>query len=122
MAIITVYTLFADDLRVLFLPTTFDDLFYFLTTVCFLLFTSEIIASSYAVPGYALGFFFWLDFMATASMLFDIGWIMDNISVIIGGGTSDATSVAKTSRAARVTRIVRLVRLIRLVRIVKLYK
>jgi|GEM_PF-6286094 len=71
-------------------------------------------------PGYWLGFFFWLDILATFSMLFDLGWIMDNVNN--AGQADSASSLAKSSRAARVTRIVRLVRLIRLVRIVKLYK
>lgn len=71
-------------------------------------------------PGYWLGFFFWLDILATFSMLFDIGWIMDNVNN--ASQADSASSLAKSSRAARVTRIVRLVRLIRLVRIVKLYK
>ena len=53
-------------------------------------------------------------------MLFDIGWIMENLSE--ASQADSASSVAQSSRAARVTRIVRLVRLIRLVRIVKLYK
>ena len=53
-------------------------------------------------------------------MLFDIGWIMDNVNN--ASQADSAGSLAKSSRAARVTRIVRLVRLIRLVRIVKLYK
>lgn len=122
MAIITVYTLFADDLRVIFLLPTYDDFFFFLTTVCFLLFLGEISVSCYAIKGYFLGFFFWLDILATLSMLADIGWIMDNVTIVIGGDTSDVSSVSKTSRAARVTKIVRLVRLIRLIRIVKLYK
>jgi hypothetical protein len=71
-------------------------------------------------PGYWLGFFFWLDVLATFSMIFDIGWIMDNLNN--ASQADSASSLAKSSRAARVTRIVRLVRLIRLVRIVKLYK
>ena len=121
MAVITVYTLFADDLRVLLLPPRYDDFFFFLTTVCLVLFTLEIIVSSYCKPKYIPFFFFWLDVFSTVSMVFDIGWITDGLSSVMGGST-DAASVGKTSRAARVTRIVRLVRLIRLVRIVKLYK
>ena len=122
MAVVTIYTLFFDDIRVICIPKKYDDFFYFLTTVSLCLFTFEIILACYCSPGYFNSFFFWLDVLATGSMIFDIGWIMDNIGFIYGSGASDATSIAKTSRAARVTRIVRLVRLIRLVRIVKLYK
>lgn len=123
MAGVTIYTLFADDLRVLLIPVLYDDVFFFLTSIAFILFTGEIFLSCYVKPGFFPYFFFWLDVLSTASMVFDIGWITDTLGpVILTGGTGDATSIAKTSRAARVTRIVRLVRLIRLVRIVKLYK
>ena len=122
MAVVTIYTLFFDDIRILALPKKWDDFFYLLTAISLLLFTVEIIIACYAKKGYFNSFFFWLDVLSTVSMIFDIGWIMDNITFIYGGGADSATSIAKTSRAARVTRIVRLVRLIRLVRIVKLYK
>lgn len=121
MAVLTLYTLFADDLRVLFIPKKYDDLFFFITTVALLIFSGEILLACYCKPDYFPNFFFWLDVMSTVSMIFDIGWFMDNFNTVFTG-TGDATSIAKTSRAARVTRIVRLVRLIRLVRIVKLYK
>ena len=120
MTVITIYTLFFDDIRVIFIPKVADDAFFLLTTISFCLFLFEIILSSATKPGYWMSFFFWLDILATFSMLFDIGWIMDNVNN--ASQANSAGSLAKSSRAARVTRIVRLVRLIRLVRIVKLYK
>jgi hypothetical protein len=75
-----------------------------------------------------LSFYFWLDFIATVSLLPDIGWIWNPI---IGadeedGGSSDADQVqnaGKASRAGtRTSRVIRIIRLIRLIRIVKLYK
>jgi hypothetical protein len=120
MTCITVYTLFFDDIRVLFIPKVADDAFFTITVICFLLFLFEIVLSSIVVPKYWLSFFFWLDMMATFSMIFDIGWIMDSFNN--ASQANSLGSVAQSSRAARVTRIVRLVRLIRLVRIVKLYK
>ena len=122
MAVVTIYTLFFDDLRVIFLPKSADDFFFGITSIAFVLFLSEIILSCYCKKEYFNSFFFWLDLMSTFSMIADIGWIMEPINKVLGSGYSDASSLAKTSRAARVTRIVRLVRLIRLVRIVKLYK
>jgi hypothetical protein len=99
MAIITIYTLFFDDLRVLLLAKKFDDIFFFLTTISFILFFCEICVSCYVFRGYFNSFFFWLDLLSTISMLFDIGWIMDNVGIITGtgGGASDASSMAKTS-------------------------
>ena len=85
-----------------------------------MLFLFEIVLSSIVKEGFLCGFFFWLDVLATGSMIFDIGWLMENLNN--ASQADSAGSVAQSSRAARVTRIVRLVRLIRLVRIVKLYK
>lgn len=125
MAIVTVYTLFMDDLWVIIFPKSIDDFWYFLTCLALALFSFEIIVASYVKRGYLGSFFFWLDVLATLSMIFDIGWLMDAINSLFSSSSkkaNNATSVAKTSWAARVTRIVRLVRLVRLVWIVKLYK
>ncbi len=97
MAVVTIYTLFFDDIRVLALPKKWDDFFFFLTAVSLLLFTLEIVIACYAKSGYFNSFFFWLDVLSTVSMIFDIGWIMDNITFIYGGGADSATSIAKTS-------------------------
>ena len=118
MIVITVYALFFDDLRQIFFEKKDDEVFFGLTTVCLGFFLLEILLSSYALPDYFLSFFFWLDVVATVSLIGDIGWIFDNLTQ----ASTDTTNLAKTSRAARVTRIIRVVRLVRLVRIVKLYK
>jgi hypothetical protein len=82
--------------------------------------------ASFAQKDYFLGFYFWLDFIATVSLITDIGWIYNEIT---GGGdinasnASQASSLARAGRGARVgTRAGRIVRLVRLIRIVKLYK
>ena len=83
--------------------------------------------SSFVKEGYFLGFYFWLDLVATASMIFDIGWLWDYINGY-GAGTNPARAASRTkaSRGARVGtkagRVTRVIRLIRLIRIVKLYK
>ena len=120
MTVVTIYTLFFDDIRVLLIPKSADDAFFSITVLCFLLFLFEIVLSCIVKKGYTFSFFFWLDMLATFSMIFDIGWLMDNFNN--ASQADSAGSLAQSSRAARVTRIVRLVRLIRLVRIVKLYK
>lgn len=76
MTTITVYTLFFDDIRTMFIPKVADDAFYGITTFCMLCFSVEIIFAAYAKEGYVFGFFFWLDVMSTLSMVFDIGWII----------------------------------------------
>jgi len=123
MSVVTLYTLFFDDLRVLLIEKKNDSVFYMITTVCFALFMVEIIVGSLCRYPYFMTFFFWLDLVSTLSMLPDIGWFWD---LVTGEGTNinatNATQLAKTSRAGRVTRIIRVIRLIRLIRIVKLYK
>ena len=127
--IITIYALFADDLRQLTGSTEIDPTFYIFILICFFIFVIEILLSSFAVKGYFLGFYFWLDFISTISLLLDVGWISELIFSSGSSSTNMALSGAAIARAARASkigsragRIVRILRLIRLIRIVKLYK
>jgi hypothetical protein len=123
MSVLTVYTLFFDDIRVVSLEKIYDDIFFGITASCLAIFAVEIFLASLSREAYFLTFFFWLDIISTISMLPDIGWIWDMVTG--EGGTPQAGNAAqlvKTSRAGRVTRIIRVIRLIRLIRIVKLYK
>jgi hypothetical protein len=42
-------------------------------------FMLEIIIASISKEGYFLGFYFWLDLVATVSLIFDIGWFWEAI-------------------------------------------
>ena len=120
MTFFTIYALFFDDIRVLVLPKELDDLCYSLTLLLIVIFGSECALMIVAKEGYWNSFFFWLDLVSTVSLVFDIGWIMDNYindTVFI-----NATSLIKTTRAGRITRVIRIIRLIRIIRIVKIYK
>lgn len=121
MTVITVYSLFFDDIRQLTIPMSGDDIVFSITTAVMCAFAIEIFLASISKDDYFLTFFFWLDVIATISMIPDIGWIWNSITGG-GGGVANAGSLAKTSRASRVTRVIRVIRLIRLIRIVKLYK
>lgn len=44
-----------------------------------------------------MNFFFWLDFISTVSLIFDIGWISDAIFGT-GGGASGAAGAASLAR------------------------
>jgi len=103
-----------------------DPIFWIFTIVAMFLFALELVLASFAQKDYFLGFYFWLDLVATISLLTDIGWIYNELT---GGGdinannASQASSLARAGRGARVgTRAGRIVRLVRLIRIVKLYK
>ena len=127
MTVLTIYALFADDIRQLIGNKDVDTGFYIMASVCLAMFSLEIFLSCLAKPGYFLGFFFWLDVISTASLIFDIGWISNLIfGTGNGSGAAGAAKLARAGRASRVGtragRIVRVVRLIRLIRIVKLYK
>ena len=126
MTIITLYALFADDFRLLLSPKSGDEIFWSVTVAAMFFFALELVMASFAQKDYFLGFYFYLDLIATVSLLTDIGWIYNEI---IGGGdistsnASQASSLARAGRGARIgTRAGRIVRLVRLIRIVKLYK
>lgn len=79
MTVITVYVLFGDDVRLVAFKKGADDYFFAFTAACFFFFTVEVVSASFATEGYFLSFYFWLDLLATISLVFDIGWIWDEI-------------------------------------------
>lgn len=67
-------------------------------------------------------FYFWLDLLATFSMVFELPWINSYSEGGVDGNLENARA-GKASRAgAKAARILKVVRMIRLVRLVKLYK
>ena len=89
----------------------------------------ELILSSIAKENYFLGFYFWLDFVASVSLITDIGWIWNKIigtEDVSASNAEQASTLARAGRGARLGtragRVARIIRLIRLIRIVKLYK
>ena len=119
---VTLYSLFFDDLRVLVTPKSADDYFFGVSTFALVIFAVEILLQCFAFQGYLGNFFFWLDLVATMSMVSDIDWIWTMIDSASTGTGSNAATLAKTARAGRITRVIRIIRLIRIVRIVKIYK
>ena len=117
MTILTIFALFADDVRMLGFTKTADQTFYGLLSVSMGLFFLEIFLASICKEDYFNSFFFWLDIISTASLVGDIAWIVPESSA-----AGQATDVAKQARAGRAARVIRLIRLIRLIRITKLYK
>ena len=93
--------------------------------LCFLAFLVELVFSSIAKDDYLFSFFFWLDLAALTSIIFDIYYLLDAVSVTFQLPT-DATDVARAGRAGRagtrVGRLLKIVRMIRVFRVAKLYK
>lgn len=124
MTLITIYSLFLDDIRLIFLPKAADTVFFGLTLISLLAFSVEIFLGCLSIDGYFNSFFFWLELIATLSLIPDCGWIWYSITqqgnaLLVSGITTD---LVKSSRAARVLRTIRIVRFMRLIRFVELYK
>ena len=123
---ITIWALFGQDIQLAATNKSTDGIFEGLTIMCLVFFTFELVATSIAKPvDYFLGFYFWLDFVATASMIFDIPQVFDAITASMGDDSDAAqsTTVLKAGRASRAgTKAGRIARLVRLIRILKLYK
>jgi hypothetical protein len=79
MTIITVFALFGDDLRIVACPISTDRYFYSVTIACMFFFGVECILASIAKPDYFVGFYFWLDVLATMSLIFDVGFLWDEL-------------------------------------------
>ena len=87
-----------------------------------LIFTAEFIICCFALEGYFLTFFFFLDLLSIVTMVPDVGWLWILIIGESQSSSSQATDIAKTTRASKITRVLRIIRIIRIIRIVKLYK
>ena len=92
MTIITIYSLFGDDVRQIVFTAKSDAIFYILSSISLAAFSVEIILQSILREDYWLGFYFWLDVISTVSLLTDIGWIMDAIVDLSSGGSGGGGS------------------------------
>jgi len=77
MFITTVYALFGDDIRLWFTEKNADPYFNSFLCAAFILFAVEILINCCVVDDYKYSFFFWLDIIATLSLISDISWILE---------------------------------------------
>ena len=75
IVIVTLYALFADDIKIAAFEKKNDEAFNYITSIVFGVFILEIIINSIVQRNYFLGFYFWLDILATVSLITDITWI-----------------------------------------------
>lgn len=127
MTALTMYALFGDDIKLLLFQKSADSTFDVMTTISMAAFLFEIVVSSVAkTEEYLFSFYFWLDVIATLSLILDISWAWDAMTGTVDVEASQLTQLMRAGRGARVGtkagRIVRIVRILRLVRIMKLYK
>mmetsp|Transcript_28001 Transcript_28001/g.36182 ORF Transcript_28001/g.36182 Transcript_28001/m.36182 type:complete len:983 (-) Transcript_28001:549-3497(-) len=117
--VMTMLALFLDPLRDAWMDKDNDEWVNGILFASLIFFCIEMTLLSVAEKGYFNSFFFWLDFLGSLSLIFDIPWL---VAVVAPEelGILPLLRGAKAARAgARATRLVRLVRLIRLVRFVK---
>eukprot|EP00163_Fabomonas_tropica_P031980 TRINITY_DN780_c1_g3_i1.p1 TRINITY_DN780_c1_g3~~TRINITY_DN780_c1_g3_i1.p1 ORF type:complete len:759 (-),score=200.74 TRINITY_DN780_c1_g3_i1:174-2231(-) len=126
MMIATAWALFATDFQLIALPKTVDDAFAIVTFIFFLAFAIDLVLSSLAKKGYFLSMFFFLDLIATISLLPDIPFIWDPFMESLGQGggdnsnTTSTLGIARAGRAARAgTRAGRLVRIFKMFALLK---
>ena len=129
-SLLTIIVLFASDIQIAFLRVEVDKTFNICQCIILGIFLIEFILNCLAKKDYLFSFFFYLDLIATISLIQDIDWI---INPILGYSSNTATSnrkksvqaskaMNKVSSASRATRILRIIRIVRLIRMVKLYK
>mmetsp|Transcript_10710 Transcript_10710/g.23229 ORF Transcript_10710/g.23229 Transcript_10710/m.23229 type:complete len:1012 (-) Transcript_10710:165-3200(-) len=124
---VTLFCLYADDMRTCLFLKESDPLFYVLTTMSLIVFSVELTIQSIVQEGYKWSFFFWMDLIAALSLIPDIAWFYDPIMAFFqedgdeAGGLGRVGNATKTgSRAGRIVRLVRLVRLLRVVNLTKM--
>ena len=124
MTLLTVFVLFADDLRLAYLPISSDEVLFTAFFVSFIIFLLEIILYCIVEKSYFLpypSFYFWLDLLAAFSIWLDVPWLWNPIDAIEGQNLkSDALMAGKASRVGtRAAKIVRIIRLLRMIRVAK---
>lgn len=129
MTFLTLFALFGDDFRLWFFNSGSDPYFFGVLTVSLVLFALEILINAAVLDDFKYSFFFWLDIIATLSLIPDIDYCVDFLYSLLGipGSLSAADVVPGVYVSAsggneKLTKIVKSLRLIRLIRIIKLYK
>jgi len=92
MSLVTIYTLFFDDIREIALPASADPIAWGVTCGCTALFLIELVLAAIVKEDYFLSFFFWLDLISTLSLIPDIGWIWNLMTG--SGGPGQAGNAA----------------------------
>eukprot|EP00948_MAST-09A_sp_MAST-9A-sp1_P002127 g2127.t1 len=127
MIVMTIVALYVDDFHKAFLPITSDNFIFFVLVLCLVFFSLEWVALCVVRKKYFLSLFFWLDFIATVSIVFDFNEVYAVLISSMGGknDVSDAQNVrsAKAARVgARATKILRIMRALRVIRFLRIFK
>lgn len=102
--IVTIYSLFGDDFRLVFAKKESDYIFMDLNILTLVIFSLEMLISCTGNDEYVFSFFFWVDGLCTLTMIIDLQPVLDQMTGRWQYQLADS------------------IRVIRLVRILKLYK
>jgi len=129
MALVTLFALVGDDFRVWLTMKKSDPFFDATLIISMFLFSLEILMNTIVMDDFKYSYFFWLDIIATISLIMDIDMILDQIVVYVFTGTPSYHTVNAShdhevadSSQDKIQKLLKSLRLIRLIRIIKLYK
>jgi class 3 adenylate cyclase len=100
MTTLTVYVLFADDIKMIATDSSADDIFSSACVGIMAMFTLEFILSSMVMDDYFLGFYFWLDLISIVSMLMDVHWFYTFLINLVSGKESSTSTTSSTDSPA----------------------
>lgn len=83
MSIVTLFALVGDDIRLWTTDKPADLAFNTGLMISFILFTTEILLNTVVIDEFKYSFFFWLDIIATLSVVIDIPWITDPLNLAL---------------------------------------
>jgi hypothetical protein len=89
MSLVTLYALIGDDIRLWATRKPTDPIFFTLMLGALFMFTFEILINSVVVDEFKYSFFFYLDIIATLSIIFDIPYLLYPLNKLIGAPTDD---------------------------------
>jgi hypothetical protein len=72
---VTFYALFADDYKILTAEKNMDLAYDVFGLIAISVFVAEILIACFYKTGYFNSYYFYLDFVSTASMVLDLSWI-----------------------------------------------
>eukprot|EP00884_Botryococcus_braunii_P012863 jgi/Botrbrau1/21578/Bobra.174_2s0073.1 len=125
----TLIALFMDDFRLAVLPPLLDPGCEVFAGAIVVVFALDLVFGSFTRDGYFLRTYFWIDMVATFSMLLDMphfvasvtGTTVDNVNLPALQRTQPNGAVARARSITKVTRILRLLRVARLYQQYKAY-
>ena len=120
---------FQDDIRVIATEKSSDIYFFSALTISFVLFIIEVLTASIVVDDFKYSFFFYLDIVATLSLINDIPWMLNQLYMMIGQrpdyemvNAIPGVMYIESTASGKIAQVLKSLRLIRLIRIIKLYK